>query len=238
MSAILWHDLECGPYREDLGLWRELADSHGEPVLDVGAGTGRVTLELARAGHEVTALDHDGELLGELRRRAAGLPVDAVVADACGFSLGKRFALCVVPMQTVQLLDGPKARAEFLRCVAAHLLAGGAVAIAISEALEPFAPDGNHLLPLPDICEREGTVHCSQPTAVRVRDGGYTLERRREVIDPAGGHTVSTDLVHLDALTAQALEREALAAGLRARERRRVAPTSDYAGSTVVVLGA
>ena len=44
------------------------------PVLDVGAGTGRVALALARAGHEVIALDADPELLGELRaprRRAA-----------------------------------------------------------------------------------------------------------------------------------------------------------------------
>ncbi len=238
MSAILWHDLECGAYREDLALWRELADRHGGPVLDVGAGTGRVTLELARAGHEVTALDHDGELLGELRRRAGGMPVDTVQADARGFSLGKRFGLCVVPMQTVQLLGGPQARIEFLRCAAAHVLPGAAIAIAISDALEPFAPEASQRLPLPDICERDGTVHCSQPTAIRTREGGYTLERRREVIDPAGGRTVTTDLVHLDALSGQALEHEAVAAGLRKGERRAIAPTSDYAGSTVVVLRA
>ena len=39
-------------------------------MLDVGAGTGRVALELARAGHDVTALDLDAELLAALRERA------------------------------------------------------------------------------------------------------------------------------------------------------------------------
>ena len=70
MNAI-WHDLECGGYGEDLALWRALAASAGDPVLEVGAGTGRVALTLARAGHRVTALDNDPELVSELTRRVA-----------------------------------------------------------------------------------------------------------------------------------------------------------------------
>src|SRR4051794_40089314 len=46
----LWHDLECGAYREDLALWHTLAGVTGGPVLDVGAGTGRVSLDLAARG--------------------------------------------------------------------------------------------------------------------------------------------------------------------------------------------
>ena len=41
--SVIWHDLECGAYAEDLPLWRALAAEHGDPVLDVGAGTGRVS---------------------------------------------------------------------------------------------------------------------------------------------------------------------------------------------------
>ena len=65
-SAVVWHDVECGAYRADLPVWLELAAEHGAPILEVGAGTGRVALELARADYQVTALDHDSDLLGEL----------------------------------------------------------------------------------------------------------------------------------------------------------------------------
>src|SRR4051812_50230317 len=98
----LWHDLECGPYAEDLPLWRRLAREAAGPVLDVGAGTGRVALDLARAGRPVTALDVDPELLGALGERAAaaGVEIRIVQADARDFSLpGAAFALILVPMQ-------------------------------------------------------------------------------------------------------------------------------------------
>ncbi|MDQ6751787.1 MAG: hypothetical protein M3Z33_13685, partial [Actinomycetota bacterium] len=69
LHDVRWHDLECGAYSADLPLWLELAAGAGGPVLDVGAGTGRVALELARAGHVVTALDSDAGLLCALRGR-------------------------------------------------------------------------------------------------------------------------------------------------------------------------
>jgi len=65
--AVIWHDVECGGYAEDLELWRELAAAADGPVLDVGAGTGRVALDLGGRGFEVVALDLDADLLGALR---------------------------------------------------------------------------------------------------------------------------------------------------------------------------
>src|SRR3954454_11683647 len=106
----LWHDLECGDYREDLPLWRSLSARTGGPVLDVGAGTGRVTLDLASRGLAVLALDVEAALLAALVHRAAGLPVETVVDDARSFAVARRFSLVVVPMQTLQLLGGPRGR--------------------------------------------------------------------------------------------------------------------------------
>jgi len=71
--AVVWHDLECGGYRVDMPAWLELAERAGGPVLDVGAGTGRVSLALARAGHAVTAVDRDQALLDALGQRVAGM---------------------------------------------------------------------------------------------------------------------------------------------------------------------
>jgi SAM-dependent methyltransferase len=238
MSEVIWHDLECGGYVEDLTLWHSLADEQGDPVLDVGAGTGRVALALARRGHRVTALDSAQGLLDELRRRADGLDVDAVCADAREFELGQRFALCLVPMQTIQLMDGRNGRIAFLRCARAHLDRGGLIAIAIAEMLELYEVFDEIHAPLPDICELDGVVYSSQPTAVRVDSGRFVLERRRETVSAAGERSVSDDVVSLDRVTCAQLEREAAEVGLRPAGRTGIPPTRDYVGSEVVMLRA
>ena len=69
--GVIWHDVEHGSYDADLPLWRQLADATGGPVLDLGAGTGRVSVDLAAQGHDVVALDSDPELLAELVRAGA-----------------------------------------------------------------------------------------------------------------------------------------------------------------------
>src|SRR4051794_9579772 len=74
-------------------LWRALAAEAGGCVLDVGAGPGGVTLDLAARGVAVVALDADAELLAALEHRGAGLPVRTVDADARRFALDRRFSL-------------------------------------------------------------------------------------------------------------------------------------------------
>jgi SAM-dependent methyltransferase len=238
-ELVLWHDLECGGYTEDLALWRALAADATGPVLDVGAGTGRVALDLAARGHEVVALDAEPALLAELAERArrAGLRVDTVAADARAFRLGGTFALVLVPMQTIQLLGGAAGRAAFLERARAHLRPGGVLAAAIADAREGIEP-GRTQPPLPDIREVGGVVYASRPVALRDDGGAVAIERIREVVDRDGHRRATRDVVRLDDLGAATLEHEARAAGLRPLPRRAVPQTDEYVGSTVVVLGA
>src|ERR1700691_93403 len=138
MNTVIWHDLECGHYEQDLPLWLGLAGEHvqhGQAMLHVGAGTGRVTIPVAQAGYRVVALDIDGQLLVELERRAPDLPVETVCADAREFELpGRTFPLIAVPMQTLQLLGGADGHLAFMRRARAHLRDGGIVAVAIADA--------------------------------------------------------------------------------------------------------
>jgi len=236
MTHVIWHEIECGSYHEDLELWRELASAQSGPVLDAGAGSGRVALDLARQGHDVVALDRDPVLLAELRRRAGPLAIEAVVADARSFHLaGRRFGLILAPMQLVQLLGGPAGRGDFLRAAAAHLRAGGLVACAVSDSIDAFDAD-DVLLPRPDVAVLDGVRYCSQPIAVRDEGERVAIERLREITAVDGRRCAAADVIHLDRIAVEALEAEGRAAGLAPATAREIEQTEDHVGSTVVML--
>jgi SAM-dependent methyltransferase len=234
--SVIWHDLECGRYHADLPFWQALANAHPGPILDVGAGTGRVSLPLVGDGHVVTALDLDAELLRELKRRAGDRPVTTVIADAREFHLRTQFGLVLVPMQTIQLLGGPSGRRAFLSRAREHLLPGGRVAVALADQLEEFEVVSGGPGPLADVCELDGVVYSSAPTAVRIEGSGFVLERRRDVVTVGGDLTTEEDRIHLDRLDPDGLEAEARAVGLTPGRRAEIAPTRDYVGSVVVML--
>ena len=234
---VVWHDLECGAYAADLPLWRELAALTGGPILDVGAGTGRVARDLAARGHEVVALDRDPALIAALRDRAGSLPLRAVVQDARAIDLPDRFALIIVPMQTIQLLEGAEERMALLRGAAAHLAPGGRFAAALADALEGFDADYD-APPLPDVLERDGWVCISQPVRVVEEDMAVLLERERSTVSPAGERTTEPDAVRLARLDVLTVEAEGERAGLKAAGRRQIDATDDHVGSRVVILRA
>jgi SAM-dependent methyltransferase len=236
--TVIWHDIECGAYGADVAVWRSLARERPGPVLDVGAGTGRIALDLARGGHSVVALDREPELISELAARAAGLGVETVVADAREFELATRFGLIIVPMQTIQLLGGSGGRRLFLERARLHLGPDGVLAIAISEHLELYEVDDGLDGPLPDIRELDGVLYSSQPTAVRADQRGFVLERRRETVRGDGRRTVEQDVIRIDPLSATQLEREAKDVELEPAGRIEIPPTPDHVGSVVVMLRA
>jgi SAM-dependent methyltransferase len=234
---VIWHDVECGAYVEDLPLWRELAAACGGPVLDVGAGTGRVTLDLARGGVPVVALDVNPALCAALRERAAGLPVDVVCADARVFDLGRRVPLVIVPMQTIQLLGGPSQRAAFLRRALAHLEPRGLLAVALADALEGSEEDPDDL-PRPDELQLDGVHYVSQAVGIADEGGTAAIHRVRQVIGPEGLRDESDDVVRLDRVDGDELRDEAVALGFSPEPSRSIDGTEDYVGSTVVVVRA
>jgi SAM-dependent methyltransferase len=249
-ATVIWHDIECSGYSIDLPLWRRLASRHPGSLLEIGAGTGRVALDLAARGHAVVALDRDRALLGELARRAALLErrgnklgqVVTVQADARRFDLCHGFGLIIVPMQTIQLLDGAGGRAEFLACASRHLQPGGTLAIALTEHFDLYDSDAvrsdSLSLPPPDVLEVSGTVYRSQSTAVRLEGESVVLERRRERLGPDRSRLVQRDRLRLDMLSPERLELEARRVGLRPGAPVDIPPTRDHVGSAMVRLDA
>lgn len=232
-QATIWHDVECGAYDADLPLWEELAERCGGPVLELGCGTGRVALHLARRGHAVVGLDRDPELLAELASRGDGLPLSTVEADARAFEVGEPVGLVLAPTHLLQLLPDAGQRCESLASIAAALRPGGLLAAAIIESM-PEA-DGAPP-PLPDVREVDGWVYSSLAIEAAVAPGEIVVRRLRQLVSPEGSLSEEPNEVRIATFTAEALEEEATACGLVPAGRREIPPTSMHEGSLVVLL--
>jgi SAM-dependent methyltransferase len=232
-ANAIWHDVECGAYAADLPLWEELAERSGGPVLELGCGTGRVALHLARRGHEVIGLDSDAELLAVLAERGAELPVSTLEADARSFELESPAALVLAPTHLLQLLVDAEERAESLSCIAAALRPGGLLAASIIEELPE--PDGAPP-PLPDVREVDGWVYSSLATEVAVGPGELRVRRLRQTVSPDGALSETPNEVRIATFAAATLEAEADACGFVAAGRHEIPPTDLHVGSLVVLL--
>ncbi|HET9676887.1 MAG TPA: class I SAM-dependent methyltransferase [Solirubrobacterales bacterium] len=232
-AATIWHDVECGSYDADLSLWEELAERCGGPVLELGCGTGRVSLHLARRGHTVVGLDRDSELLAALTSRGGGLSLSTVEADARAFELAEPASLVLAPTHLLQLFPDSTQRVECLRCIASALRPGGLLAAAIIESMPE--PDGAPP-PLPDVREVDGWVYSSLAIEAAVSPGEIVVRRLRQLVSPDGSLSEEPNEVRIATFTAEALEVEAATCGLFPAGRREIPPTAMHEGSLVVLL--
>ena len=97
-------------------------------VLDVGCGTGRVAIELARRGIEVVGVDVDASMLAVARERGPGITwIEADVTrleDGRPFDLGRTFDL-VLMAGNVPLFTPPGTEPVLVARSAAHVTPGG-----------------------------------------------------------------------------------------------------------------
>jgi SAM-dependent methyltransferase len=135
-SIARFYDLENAEFTEDLPCWVDLARRQGGPILELGCGSGRVMLHLAREGFEVTGVDSSPAMLALARRRLA---LQSSIAsritlredDFTRIRLGKTFPLILLPFNTfAHMVDSADARAA-LETIAVHLTPGGQVAFAL-----------------------------------------------------------------------------------------------------------
>ncbi len=136
-SDAALYDYEYRRRRADVTFYRQLAKQRlgtSGNILELGAGSGRITIPLARDGHEVVAIDQMPPMLARLHQRAEKLSkstakrIQTVSADICTFSVPETFSLAIAAFNVLEHLY---TRVEFeacLRRVAAHLEPDGAFA--------------------------------------------------------------------------------------------------------------
>lgn len=119
----------------DLPFWLSLADRETGPVIEWGAGTGRIAAPLATAGHDVTAVEVSGQMVerGEENDGSVGW----VVGDMRSAKPGRRYGLAVCAFNSFLCLKSVDDSLAFLRNAHEHLVSGGLLGIEVSA----FSPE-------------------------------------------------------------------------------------------------
>jgi SAM-dependent methyltransferase len=137
-----------GALAGDLEFYRACVRQFGATVLELGTGTGRVLLPLARDGCVAMGLDASQAMLEVAAAKLAQLPktvqecVKLVRADMQDFDLARRFTLALIPARAFQHLIDPANQRKALCCIHRHLVPGGHLVIDLFDPrLEYCVPD-------------------------------------------------------------------------------------------------
>ena len=113
----------------DLPFYLGCASRFGGPILELGAGTGRVVMALAAAGYEAVGLEVSATMLevasAKVAKAAAGARIRLVNGDMREFALQQMFSLTLIPARAFQFLLTSKDQRQALNCIRRHLLPGG-----------------------------------------------------------------------------------------------------------------
>jgi SAM-dependent methyltransferase len=138
------YDLDLADDPGDLDLYQAMAERADGPVLELAAGTGRLAIPLAEAGHRVTAVDLDPAMLDRARRRASRTVgedrLTFVEADLVGLRLPDAggYGLAFIALNSLLVLGTRAAQRAALRTLADHLAPGG---LAVVDVWLPDADD-------------------------------------------------------------------------------------------------
>ena len=163
---------------EDRAWFREVIRQRGEPVLDVGTGTGRLLLDFLAQGVDIDGIDNAPDMLERLHAKAAaaGLDVDGRVhlGRMQSLRLSRRYGTVIVPSSSFQLLLEPDDAGEAMRRFFALLLPGGSLAM-------PFI-----------VMDKAYDDHWTKEAALE--DGSIVRRTSTATFDPAVGIEATDDL--------------------------------------------
>lgn len=127
---------------EDRFFYLELIEQYGQPVLDVGCATGRLTLDYLENGIDVEGMDVSPEMLAICRQKAAARGLRPVLYQQAleRMELPRKYRTILVPSSSFQLVTDPALAQQAMRRLFAHLQVGGALVMPFMRLYNPGEP--------------------------------------------------------------------------------------------------
>jgi SAM-dependent methyltransferase len=172
--GLLYDSVPLYAARQDVAFYVDEAKAARGTVLEVGCGTGRILVPIARAGSSITGLDSSRQMIERCRANLAAEPAEVqgrvrlVLSDMRSFDLGATYPLIIAPFRVVQHLTTGDDQLGFLETVARHLAPRGRL------VFDVFNPRFDKLVGA-DGVEREDTPEQRLPD-------GRTLRRTYRIV--------------------------------------------------------
>ncbi len=164
------------PITTDIPFWTEMARRANFPVLELGCGTGRLLIPIAKAGILCTGVDSSTRMLELAEKKAHSAGVEGRVsfaqADMMSFSLDiKGYTLCFAARNSFMHLLDKEEQESCLRAIREHLIDGGMVGIDV------FNPKLEQVIGVRGVVAHDYTKY--HPTLKRI-----VTKRTRRTVDP------------------------------------------------------
>ena len=116
---------------EDRFFYLDVVNKYGQPVLDVGCGTGRILLDFMQQGMDIDGIDNSPDMLARLKQKAEKLNLKPTVyqQEMIELSLPRKYQTILVPSSSFQLLLDEKLPPLAMDRFYEHLLPGGVLAM-------------------------------------------------------------------------------------------------------------
>jgi SAM-dependent methyltransferase len=138
------YDLEHAELDADIELYRNFALRCDGPVLELGCGSGRVGIALARDGLDVVGVDNSVAMLALARARATGAPLRGRIrfeqTDVRSLSMAGQFALAIYPLNGFLHLLSMEDQQRALRNIGRALMPGGLLILDLPNPHVVFVP--------------------------------------------------------------------------------------------------
>ena len=119
------------------------------PVLELGIGTGRIALPLARRDLRVYGIDLSPDMVAQMRRKPGGAELPVTIGDFATSRVEATFSLAYLVRNTIMNLTSQVAQVACFQNVAAHLEPGGRFVVEVvvpsTRRLEVFDLSDTHV---------------------------------------------------------------------------------------------